>query len=60
MGETLTRAELEAMLLDGRFDEMTDDDCDRATIDIQLDWQAYCKACEPDCTLSYFQWGHEE
>lgn len=48
------------MMTAGLFDELTDEECDRLGVDIQLDWQQYCRLVEPGCSLHYFMYGEEE
>ena len=44
----------------GRFDELTDQECDLVGIDIALDWQMYCKLVVPQCTYHFFLEGFDE
>ena len=48
------------MMTAGLFDELTDEECDRVGVDNALNWQYYCKFCEPHCTHHYFLEGYDE
>jgi hypothetical protein len=51
---------LERMIEEGKFDLMTDGQCEWLTIDSQYMWQKYCWYVLPDCTPHFFQHGCEE
>lgn len=60
MGEQPNTATLRGMILEGKFDDLTDHECYWLCVEVEYDWVDYCRFVEPRCTHHFFLYGCEE